>query len=39
MVLMERKMHPLRKKKRKTYVNIVPKRIMMKLIFGSFIPR
>ena len=35
----KRKMHPLKKKERKKYVNVVPERITMKLIVGSFIPK
>jgi hypothetical protein len=32
-------MHPLKRKERKQYVNIVPERVTMKLIVGSFIPK
>ena len=35
----ERKMHTLKWKERKQYVNIVPDRFTMKLIFRSFIPK
>ena len=35
----ERKMHPLKRKKKKQYENIVLERVTMKLIVGSFIPK
>jgi len=35
----ERKIDPLKRKERKQYVNIVPKRVTTNLIVGSFISR